>query len=216
MADLDIEAMRRGAESPTTASRADAEAVARDLSDAFADDPMVSWFMRTDAKRDAARLDFFRFLIGKLAFPLARIDRPAGGGAAAVWLPFEWLAPTPFLQELASLPVMLRTTGLARFGRMSAVRRDMDAHHPTDRPHAYLWFLGVTPAAQGHGVGSRLLKAASSRLDAAGQPSYLETATERNVALYRRHGFEVISEHKARPDAPVMWSMWREPQAPTA
>jgi hypothetical protein len=21
----------------------------------------------------------------------------------------------------------------------------------------------------------------------------------------------VISEHKARPDAPTMWSMWREP-----
>jgi ribosomal protein S18 acetylase RimI-like enzyme len=201
--------MRRGAEAPEIATPADAEAVARDLSDSFHDDPMVSWFMRTDSRRDAARLGFFRFLIGT-AFPMARIDRPAGGGAAAVWLPFEWLQPTPILSELASLPVMLRTTGLARVGRLSAVRRDMDAHHPMDRPHAYLWFLGVTPAAQGHGIGSRLLAAAAARLDAAGQPAYLETATERNVALYRRHGFDVISEHRARADAPVMWSMWRE------
>ncbi len=81
-----------------------------------------------------------------------------------------------------------------------------------DRPHAYLWFLGVRPEAQGRGLGSRLLSVGTRRLDAAGEPAYLETQTERNLGLYRRHGFEVISEHKARPDAPILWSMWREPQ----
>ena len=89
----------------------------------------------------------------------------------------------------------------------------MDKHHPMGRPHAYLWFLGVTHAAQGHGVGSRLLKVATDRLDANGRPAYLETQTERNLALYRRHGFEVISEHRPRPDGPMLWSMWREPGA---
>jgi ribosomal protein S18 acetylase RimI-like enzyme len=79
-----------------------------------------------------------------------------------------------------------------------------------DREHAYLWFLGVAPAAQGRGVGSALLRAANARHDAAGLPAYLETGTTRNVALYERHGFKVISEHKARTDAPNMWSMWRE------
>jgi ribosomal protein S18 acetylase RimI-like enzyme len=88
----------------------------------------------------------------------------------------------------------------------------MDKHHPMKRRHAYLWFLGVRPEAQGRGVGSRLLKVATDRLDAAAEPAYLETQTERNVGLYRRHGFEVISEHRARPDAPMMWSMWRDPQ----
>ena len=34
-----------------------------------------------------------------------------------------------------------------------------DAHHPKAPPHAYLWFLGVRPDAQGLGVGSRLLAA---------------------------------------------------------
>jgi ribosomal protein S18 acetylase RimI-like enzyme len=70
----------------------------------------------------------------------------------------------------------------------------------------------VRRSAQGHGVGSRLLKVGTDRLDAAGQPAYLETQKERNVAFYRRNGFEVISEHRARPDAPPLWSMWREPQ----
>ena len=207
---LDVEAMRRGAEEPVQAGPGDLEEVARTLADAFAVDPLMDWFMRVDERRAAARLDFFRFLV-RAGAPQGRIDRPAGGGAAAIWMPFEWLGPTPFLAELASLPVMLGATGLGRCGRMQAVRADMDRHHPMDRRHAYLWVLGVAPAAQGRGVGSALLRAAGARLDAEQLPAYLETGTTRNVALYRRHGFEVISEHKARADAPPMWSMWREP-----
>jgi ribosomal protein S18 acetylase RimI-like enzyme len=206
---MDAEAIRRAAETPVQATAADVEEVIRTLSDAFAVDPHISWFMRDDARRDAARLAFFRMLVGE-GFQQGRIDRPAGGGAAAIWMPFEWVRPTPLMAELRGLPTMLRATGLARFGRLMAIRADMDAHHPLDRPHAYLWFLGVAPAAQGRGVGSALLRAAGARLDAEGLPAYLETGTTRNVALYERHGFRVLSEHKARADAPTMWSMWRE------
>jgi ribosomal protein S18 acetylase RimI-like enzyme len=210
---VDAEAVRQGAERPVTAGAADLDEVSRTLSDAFAVDPHMDWFMRADAQRDAARLAFFRMLVAA-GFAGGRIDRPAGGGAAAIWMPFEWLGPAPLAQELRMLPTLLRATGLARFGRMMAIRTDMDAHHPTDRRHAYLWFLGVSPAVQGRGVGSALLRAANARLDAEGLPAYLETGTTRNVALYERHGYAVISEHKARADAPNMWSMWREPISP--
>jgi len=207
---MDVEAVRRAAETPVQGLPADLGEVVQTLSDAFAVDPHFDWFMRADARRDRVRHEFFRTLVGQEALK-GRVDRPASGGAAAVWMPFEWLAPVPLSAELQMLPMMLRTTGLSRFGRLMAIRADMDQHHPMDRPHAYLWFLGVAPAAQGRGVGSALLRAASARLDAAGTPAYLETGTTRNVALYQRHGFKVLSEHKARPDAPTMWSMWREP-----
>ena len=210
---LDPAAMRASAEAPVQATAADVDEVAQTLSDAFAVDPLMDWFLRADARRDAVRLGLFRMLVREEGFPLGRIDRPAGGGAAAIWMPYEWLGPTPFLTELRGLPAMLRATGLARFSRLSAIRRDMDVHHPKTPRHAYLWFLGVAPAAQGRGVGSALLRAANARLDAERLPAYLETATTRNVALYERHGFKVTSEHKARADAPNMWSMWREPQA---
>jgi len=211
---MDAETVRREAESPVQGLPADVDEVVQTLTDAFAVDPHMDWFMRADGGREAARLAFFRMLIGREAAK-GRVDRPAGGGAAAVWMPFEWLGPIPLSSELQLLPMMLRTTGLARFGRLMAIRADMDKHHPMDRPHAYLWFLGVAPAAQGRGVGSALLRAAGARLDAAGMPAYLETGTTRNVALYERHGFRVLSEHKARPDAPTMWSMWREPGSST-
>lgn len=208
---MDIDALRRGAEVPVQATAADLPDVAADLADAFADDVMFDWFMRADDRRDAARLRFFTFIVRHMAFAAGRIERPAVGGAAAVWLPFHALGPTPLTTELRALPTLLFATGLARFPRLTAVRETMDKHHPMHRPHAYLMFLGVARAAQGHGVGSRLLKVGTDRLDAAGLPAYLETQTERNIALYRRHGFEVISENRPRPDAPPLWSMWREP-----
>ena len=210
---MDIDALRRSAENPVQATRADIAGVVADLDAAFSDDVMFDWFLRDDWRRDKARLAFFQLIVGKMAFGTARIDRPITGGAAAVWMPFEAVGPTPLITELRILPTLLAATGLGRFGRLMAVREDMDKHHPMERPHAYLWFLGVTPEAQGHGVGSRLLKSGTDRLDAAGQPAYLETQTERNIALYVRHGFTVVSEHKPRADAPPLWSMWREPQA---
>ncbi|MGA0599801.1 GNAT family N-acetyltransferase [Caulobacter sp. KR2-114] len=209
---MDIEAMRRSAEAPVDATAADLDGVAADLAAAFTDDAMFDWFLRADAKKSAARLKFFQFIVRNMGFGVGKIERPTTGGAAAIWMPFEWLGPQPLSAELRALPVLLGATGLARFGRLAAMREDMDKHHPMERRHAYLWFLGVAPEAQGRGVGSRLLKVGTDRCDAAGLPAYLETQTERNVALYRRHGFEVISEHRCRADAPLMWSMWREPQ----
>jgi ribosomal protein S18 acetylase RimI-like enzyme len=207
---MDLENVRREAETPVVGLTADLGEIVQTLTDAFAADPHFDWFMRADAKREPARRAFFRTLIGPEGLAKGRIDRPANGGAAAVWMPFEWLAPVPLLAELQGLPTMLRASGLARFGRLLAIRADLDRHHPMDRPHAYLWFLGVAPAAQGRGVGSALLRAANARNDAAGLPAYLETGTTRNVALYQRNGFKVISEHRARADAPNMWSMWRD------
>lgn len=209
---MDIQALKRGAESPVQATRADLAGVAADLSDAFADDVLFDWFMRPDSRRDAARLAFFNTITTHMTFGQGSIERPATGGAAAIWMPFEALKPTPLFTELRVLPTLLFASGLARFGRLAAVRETMDKHHPMDRPHAYLMFLGVSRQAQGHGVGSRLLKVGTDRCDAAAMPAYLETQTERNIALYRRHGFEVISENRPRPDAPPLWSMWREPR----
>jgi len=208
---MDVDAVRLAAEAPVQAGPGDLDEIVQTLSDAFAVDPHMDWFMRADAGRDAARHAFFRLLIGQEGLPRGRIDRPAGGGAAAVWMPFETLGPISLGDELRALPTLLRASGLSRFGRLMAIRADLDRHHPMDRPHAYLWFLGVAPAAQGRGVGSALLRAANARHDAAGLPAYLETGTARNVALYQRHGFKVISEHRARADAPTMWSLWREP-----
>jgi len=209
---FDSATLRKEAESPTLAAPGDIAGVVDDLSAAFADDVMFDWFLRSDARRDQGRRAFFDGLIRQVAVDVARIERPAGGGAAAVWLPPEATGPISLWKELRLAPSILAAVGLARIPRILALQAAIDAHHPTKRPYAYLWFLGVRPEAQGMGVGSRLLRVATRRLDVQGTAAYLETQTERNVSLYRRHGFEVTARFRPRRDSPPMWGMWREPR----
>lgn len=211
MTEAEITALRLAAESPVSATQADCEAVARDLSASFSQDPLFNWFLRDDAKRDPARLAMFRMLLTRIALPDGDVQRPTTGGAAAIWLSSDDMGPSPFWQELMALPTIIAATGFGRLSRMSAMRAAMDANHPMDRPHAYLWFLGVSPEAQGMGVGSRLLAAGLRKVDALGLPAFLESSNSANVPLYRRHGFEVVKEYQPAPGAPSIWAMWREP-----
>jgi ribosomal protein S18 acetylase RimI-like enzyme len=206
---VDIEAMRRGAEDPVLTNQDTMGQAAQDLADAFVTDPHVSWFVRGDRHCDAARLKFFQFILSGIALPDGEVRRPEAGGAAAVWIPSETLGPSPLIDELKLLPRLLSVTGFSRFGRLAALRTAMDRHHPMERPHAYLWFIGVAPRAQGLGIGSRLLRAGLDRLDAEGRPAFLETSTARNVALYRRHGFEIIADYRPSPSGPQTYGMWR-------
>jgi GNAT superfamily N-acetyltransferase len=209
---LDIAQIPRQAETPMEARVEDLPDVIHDLDAAFADDVLFDWFLRTDERRNAGRKAFFSALVRHVAFGTARIDRPAGGGAAAVWLPPNATGPISLLKEFQVTPAILHATGWSRLPRILALQSAIADHHPKSRPYAYLWFLGVCPHAQGMGVGSRLLRAATRRLDASGLSAYLETQTMRNVALYRSHGFEVTAEFHARSDSPPMWGMLREPQ----
>jgi ribosomal protein S18 acetylase RimI-like enzyme len=195
------------------AARDEVEAAADDLAAAFVEDPIFDWFMREGAGRPAARRRFFRVILKEAAFPDGQIERPAGGGGAAVWLQSENLGPQPLQREIRALPMLLNAAGFGRFGRLMKLREAMDAQHPMERPHDYLWFLGVHPDAQGRGLGSTLLQAKTERLDAAGRCGFLETATPRNLPLYQRHGFEVVAEYRPASDGPLIWAMWREPKA---
>ena len=210
MTEAEIVALRLGAEAPVRATRDEVRTVAEDLSAAFAEDPQFLWFLRTDNQHNAARLRLFQGLLLGSALPDGVVQRPAIGGAAAIWLPSESFGPTPLLENLRSLPRIAALSGLARLPRMIAMRKAMEANHPKDRPHAYLWFLGVRPEAQGYGVGSRLLAAGLREVDANGRHAFLESSNPANVPLYQRHGFEVVQEYRARPDGPPFFAMWRE------
>jgi ribosomal protein S18 acetylase RimI-like enzyme len=87
----------------------------------------------------------------------------------------------------------------------------MEEQHPQDRSHWYLFILGTEQAAQGRGLGSALLAHVLARVDADRMPAYLESSSERNIALYGRHGFEITSE-VAIPGGPRIWPMWRGPR----
>ena len=76
--------------------------------------------------------------------------------------------------------------------------------------HWYLSPIAVDPSFQGRGYTRTLMKAMLIRLDKEGLPCYLETQSEKNVAIYQRYGFKVV-ETGTIPDTQIPhWSMLRE------
>lgn len=66
------------------------------------------------------------------------------------------------------------------------------------RPFIYVFMNGTLPDSQGHGVGSRQMRAVSVLADELDVPCWLECGGERNIVIYRRYGYEV--EVRTGPD----------------
>ena len=60
------------------------------------------------------------------------------------------------------------------------------------------------------GLGSAMMDATLPMVDGKRMPAYLDNSNERNIKLYERYGFRVISEYRCREDAPPIWGMWRD------
>lgn len=67
--------------------------------------------------------------------------------------------------------------------------------------------LGVRPASQGRGIAAALLEFALAAIAERGAREVrLETSDPRNVRLYERHGFRVMS-HSEPAEGPQVWQM---------
>ncbi len=197
-----------GAARPAT--RADREQSVQVLAEAFADDPVFLYMLPPGVRRRAARLrSFFRLEV-------PRSERLGGawttddGAGAAVWYPPAHWRPSRW-EELRQAPAAVRVFG-RQLSLASGALKAMQAHHPHE-PHWYLYYLAAAPGRQGSGIGSALLRPVLRHCDEHGLPAYLEATSERNRALYARHGF-VDRDEYALPNGPPLFPMWREPRAP--
>jgi ribosomal protein S18 acetylase RimI-like enzyme len=207
-----LAAAKSAAAAPRRAAIGDAPAVARTLARAFASDPVVDYFVRSDAKRARALDTWFDFAVRNFGLPGGETWMSEDASAIALWLPPPQDALNLSLtKEIAALPTFLSVVSLSRVGRMQRLRAAFDANHPKP-PHWYLFFLGIDPTRQGMGLGSAILKATLAPIDARGADAYLEASSEKNVPLYQRHGFEIISEFSPEPTGPKLWGMWRKAQ----
>src|SRR5262249_22296247 len=103
--------------------------------------------------------------------------------------------PSMALQAAPDTLFVLR--GLLHVGPRAALRGiragQVIAAHAPPGPFTYLRTLGVDPTCHGRGLGSQLVKQALRAAPAA-WPVYLETAKERNLSFYARHGLRCIGE----------------------
>jgi ribosomal protein S18 acetylase RimI-like enzyme len=82
----------------------------------------------------------------------------------------------------------------------------IEAHLPSE-PCWVLDLVGVRPDAQGQGIGRALIAHGTERAHAAGQPVFLETGNQSNVAFYESLGFRVVHRERAPDDGPMIWFM---------
>ena len=188
----------------------ESEALAATLGAAFQDDPVMRWWIDDDAERARVSPAFFRFSLEHLYLRFDQTYVADDVAGVAAWCPpGRWRADDDELAEL--LPGYLAAVGEQHFERGAVIVYTIEEAHP-EEPHWYLPVIGVRPEHQGRGLGSALLSTMTSKLDTEGLPAYLEASTERNRALYQRHGFEVTGELHLPEDGPTLWQMWRDPK----
>ncbi|GAB7040428.1 MULTISPECIES: GNAT family N-acetyltransferase [Catenuloplanes] len=178
------------------------------LVDALFDGDLAPWL----AADPGVRASIYPGYLGMLAEPLLEHGYAdmIGSDAVALWTQVtDDLPPEPSDYE-----ARLREVCGPRVQRFADLDSAMVRNHPTDRPHAYLAFLAVTPHAQGQGLGSALLAHANAHLDAIGMPAYLEATGPRNRQLYLQHGYADYSDpFPVGLGGPVLYPMWRDPRA---
>ena len=187
---------------------ADIPALGAMLMRAFLDDPVARWAWPPDALRPAA-LERFQATRIRQLLAHEEVWTTADLGSAALWAPpGHWHSSLRETFEL--VPCFLRPRLLLRLPRAAIGWELLERGHPKLPPHFYLAVLGTDPAAQGRGLGSKVLRGVLDQCDADGVGAFLESSKESNIAFYARHGFRVTEEVRLL-GGPPMWRMWRDP-----
>lgn len=132
----------------------------------------------------------------------------------AVWLPPGETEMTDNRIAAAGLDASPAVLGEEAFGRFASVMAQIEPYREQDVPprHWYLALVGVDPDYGGEGIGGSLLRPILAEADAEGLHCYLETAEERNVSFYQKHGFETIRHGTVPETAVEYWTMQRSPR----
>ncbi len=181
------------------------------LGRAFFDDPLMQYILPDESRR-LAPLTWFMGRGARYGQLYGEVHTTAQAEGAAVWFPPGHASMTPFGMARAGMLLAPIRLGLGAFGRFMGATNHVEELHKRDMPqdHWYLLILGVDPPRQGQGVGGALIAPVLARADASAVPCYLETTKERNVAFYRKHGFDVVVEGDMPKGGPHFWTMKRE------
>lgn len=170
------------------------------LDQAFASDPTLAWYLFHEqpgyAQRRRAYLQIYQDLHRANHLP-----------SLAAWQAGQLLGVSyynPGRQPIS--PASLQQAGEAigeRCGASSLERLDLLLEHFERQlgatACALIEFIGVASGQQGRGIGSALLAQTLADCRQQGCPGVaLETGEARNLALYRRHGFQLSGQLQLR------------------
>jgi ribosomal protein S18 acetylase RimI-like enzyme len=164
---------------------------------AFAVDPLARWIYPDPHQY----LRYFPEVVrqfGGYAFEHGTGYYVGAFSGAALWIP-----PNVHLREEEMKMLLQQTVPKQNQKDVFTVLEQMAHYHPTE-PHWYLPMIGVDPIQQGKGYGSALMQHALIQCDRENKPVYLESANPRNIALYKRNGFEILGTIQIGSSPPVI------------
>jgi ribosomal protein S18 acetylase RimI-like enzyme len=97
-------------------------------------------------------------------------------------------------EKIKAAPSQIRTMGFALSRAFKVV--SARAKHEPRKAHWHVGPIAVHPRQQGHGIGSALLRSFLDEVDQKGAPVFLQADDDRNVVLYERFGFTVVSQEE--------------------
>ena len=202
----------RGTELIQVSSR-DLEWAGAVLGRAFMHDPMLVYIVPEESKRiHIVPWYMTRLLAYSCRYGYAYATSSKDG--VIFFLPpgeSELTYPRMFRVGMLAAPIKLGVNPCIRLIRVAAATDKLHAQYAPPS-HYYLFGLGVDPSSQGKGAGSYLLELLLQRCDAEHAPCYLETHSERNIAFYKRNGFDVVVEAEILNGGLRVWGMRREPR----
>ncbi len=152
---------------------------------AFATDPVSRWIW-PEPHRYLSSVERFAKTHGGKAFFNKTAYFVGTYSGAALWLPPNVYPDVDTMMEI------LQRTGSEEAKRIGPeVFEKMDNFHP-NKPHWYLPLLGVDPRFHEKGAGTALVEHSTAAFDKENILANLESSNERNISLYKRHGFELL------------------------
>ncbi|MGW9212903.1 GNAT family N-acetyltransferase [Embleya sp. NPDC055664] len=192
------------------ATSADVDAIVAALTTAFFHDPMWGPAFPDVERRAEQASQLWRLLAGSaLRHPWALVTEHVE--AAALWIP-------PGASELAAEEESDLETFLVELTdrpTADAILRifELLGDAQPSEPHFYLSLLATHDDHRGRGLGMGLLTENLARIDALGEPAYLESCNPANNARYERAGFTTL-DTITLDTGHVVTTMWR-PAHPT-
>ncbi len=184
----------------------DSELITEVVTLSFVADPLWSWAMSRDDKRNHHNsLIWALFVDGALRYSSSWIF--GNGEAVSVWI-------SPGGSEMSAdqesrLRDCVNETLGDRASRFFDLLAQMEDSHPRDEDHFYLSLLGTYPNSRGKGVGMQLLSHDLDLIDAQHRAAYLESSNPNNDDRYQSAGFEAFGQFRAPNGGPTVTTMWR-------
>jgi GNAT superfamily N-acetyltransferase len=174
----------------------DIEAAAQVISQAFVDDPLISFMLPIQATRIQTLRKFFR-VYGEVNIKNGRgygVGEPLQG--VAFWKLPNQENLSISIQSLGKFFSLLFTMYPLGYIRAKTILSRIEILHNKYAvgPHFYLDNLAVLPSARGRGLSSRLIRPILEMADAQHVIAYTDTVTKSNVPLYEHFGFQCMED----------------------